>query len=67
MASIAVVGAGVIGLSSAYALKLSSDNYDVTLIAENFSPQTTSDGAAGILKFAEGGNGMKQTPSDRIA
>ena len=44
---IAVIGAGVMGLSTA--LRLQSDpSLDITIIAEKFSPETTSDGAAGI-------------------
>eukprot|EP00794_Sanderia_malayensis_P000290 gene290-916_t len=34
MASIAVLGAGAVGLSTAYSLKLADEHYDVTLIAE---------------------------------
>jgi D-amino-acid oxidase len=47
---IAVVGAGIIGLSSAVRIQeeLGLPNVHITLIAEKFSPETTSDGAAGI-------------------
>jgi len=58
MASIAVVGAGVIGLSSAVTILERDPSLKVTLIADSFSPNTTSDGAAGlILPF-----GMGNTP-----
>ena len=58
MASIAVVGAGVIGLSSAVTILERDPTLKVTLIADAFSPNTTSDGAAGlILPF-----GMGNTP-----
>merc|ERR1712227_419737 len=67
-AKIAVIGAGVIGLSSAYALKLANPNYDVTIFAEKFTPNVTSDGAAGILKFKVGAvGGMQDTPPELLA
>lgn len=49
MASIAVVGAGVIGLSSAVCILERDPTVKVTLIADKFSPNTTSDGAAGLI------------------
>lgn len=52
-AKVAVVGAGVIGFSTAVCVAESLPNCFVTLIAEKFSPDTTSDGAAGILFAAE--------------
>ncbi|KAJ7374087.1 hypothetical protein OS493_009418 [Desmophyllum pertusum] len=55
MTSIAVVGAGVIGLSSAITILEKDPTLKVTLIADAFSPSTTSDGAAGlILPFVMG-------------
>lgn len=55
MASIAVVGAGVIGLSAAVTILERDPTLKVTLIADAFSPNTTSDGAAGlILPFVMG-------------
>ena len=48
MTKIAVIGAGVIGLSSAYKLKLHNPELDVTVIADKLTPDTCSDGAAGI-------------------
>ncbi len=48
MVQIAVVGAGVIGLSTAYNILTELPNAEVTVIAEKFSPNTTSDVAAGI-------------------
>ena len=62
MAKIAIVGAGIIGLTSAYSLKLFDENLDVTVFAEKFSPETTSDGAAGIFALTEGPSGMRDTP-----
>ena len=47
---LAVVGAGVIGLSSAYHLaEKFGDTVSVTVIAEKFTPHTTSDKAGAIL------------------
>lgn len=62
MPKIAVLGAGVIGLTSAYSLKLHDENLDVTVFAENFTPFTTSDVAAGIFAVTEGPKGMRLTP-----
>lgn len=45
----AVVGAGVLGLSTAVRIAEALPHCSVTVIAEKFSPNTTSDGAAGIL------------------
>ena len=53
-AQICVVGAGVIGLSTAYQLLCRSRagqtgvKLDVTVLAERFTPHTTSDGAHGL-------------------
>ncbi|PFX20957.1 D-aspartate oxidase-like isoform X1 [Stylophora pistillata] len=49
MSSVAVVGAGVIGLSSAVSILERDPTIKVTLIADKFSPYTTSDGAAGLI------------------
>lgn len=48
-AKIAVVGAGLIGLSTAICISESISNCTVTVIAHTFTPNTTSDVAAGIL------------------
>ncbi|KAK2579475.1 hypothetical protein KPH14_010789 [Odynerus spinipes] len=45
---VAVVGAGVIGLTSALALKNAFPEYRVTIFAEIFTPDTTGDGSAGL-------------------
>ncbi|KAK9534061.1 hypothetical protein VZT92_009136 [Zoarces viviparus] len=46
---VVVVGAGVIGFSTAVCVAEALPFCSVTLLAEKFSPDTTSDGAAGIL------------------
>ena len=48
MPHIAVVGAGIMGLSTAVRLQEELPGSDVTIIADRFSPDTTSDCAAGI-------------------
>lgn len=45
---IAVVGAGAVGLSTALCIQDRIRNCDVNLIADKFSPSTTSDGSAGL-------------------
>ncbi|XP_051880856.1 D-aspartate oxidase [Pristis pectinata] len=46
---VAVIGAGVVGLSTALCVAETVPNCSVTVIAEEFSPHTTSDVAAGVL------------------
>ncbi|XP_070555453.1 D-aspartate oxidase-like [Ptychodera flava] len=46
--NIAVIGAGVIGLASAVNILEEIPNVTVTVLADKFSPNTTSDGAAGF-------------------
>ncbi|XP_069743696.1 D-aspartate oxidase [Narcine bancroftii] len=46
---VAVIGAGIVGLSTAVCVAESIPNCSVTVIAEKFSPNTTSDLAAGVL------------------
>ncbi|MEQ2293983.1 hypothetical protein AMECASPLE_039178 [Ameca splendens] len=48
-----VVGAGVVGLSTAVCIAENLPLCSVTLLSEKFSPNTTSDGAAGIVLAAE--------------
>ncbi|KAL0127821.1 hypothetical protein PUN28_003215 [Cardiocondyla obscurior] len=45
---VAVVGAGVIGVTSAFAVKSAFPSYDVKIFANEFSPNTTGDGSAGL-------------------
>ena len=46
---IVVVGAGVIGFSTAVCIAEALPLCAVTLVADQFSPDTTSDGAAGVM------------------
>lgn len=48
MVKVAVVGAGIIGLSSAVCIQRSCPDLEITLITEKISPHTTSDIAAGV-------------------
>ncbi|XP_036928269.1 D-aspartate oxidase [Acanthopagrus latus] len=50
---VCVVGAGVIGFSTAVCVAEALPFCSVTLLADKFSPDTTSDGAAGILFAAK--------------
>ena len=45
---ICVIGAGVMGLSSAVRIQDTIPVTDITIIADAFSPYTTSDGSAGF-------------------
>jgi len=47
---IAVVGAGVVGLSTAVRIQQLHDHVSVTVIADRFTTETTSHGAAGIFR-----------------
>ncbi|XP_071510956.1 D-aspartate oxidase-like [Diadema antillarum] len=47
---VAVVGAGIIGVATAVNIQTLCPDADVTILAEKFSPDTTSDGAAGCLQ-----------------
>ena len=47
---VAIIGAGVIGVTSALAVKENfPDLSEVTIIADTFSPDTTGDGSAGFF------------------
>lgn len=48
--SVFVVGAGVNGLSTAVRLQEIEPRASITIVAEKFSPDTTSDVAAGIWR-----------------
>ena len=46
--NIAIVGAGIIGVTSALAIKEALPKAHVTIYGELFSPETTGDGSAGL-------------------
>lgn len=50
--SFAVLGAGVVGLANALQLQQTFPNARVTIIADKFGTETTSDVAAGIFRPA---------------
>ena len=45
---VCVVGAGVVGLATAWEIMETIPGAEVTVIADKFSPDTTSDGAGGF-------------------
>ena len=45
---IAIIGAGIMGLSTAYRLKVAFPEINVVVISKDFSPNTISNGAAGL-------------------
>lgn len=47
---VVVVGAGVIGLTTAVSIQQSIPNVDVTIVADKFGDETTSHVAAGIFR-----------------
>lgn len=60
---IAVLGAGIIGISCAVQLqKKFKSAVEVVIISEEFSPNTTGDGSAGLW----GPYLMGSTPNDKI-
>ena len=46
--SVAVIGAGVVGVSSALAIQEALPRVEVTIIAAELTPDTTGDGSAGV-------------------
>lgn len=50
MVRVGVVGAGVIGLSTALCIKLQYSTLPLTIIADRFLDATTSDGAGGLFR-----------------
>jgi len=47
---VCVIGAGIIGLPTAYRLQEALPDIDITIVAEEFSPNTTGDGSAGFWR-----------------
>ncbi|XP_043605363.1 D-aspartate oxidase [Bombus pyrosoma] len=60
---VAVVGAGVIGMTSAFAVKSSFPQFEVQIFSDKFSPATTGDGSAGMWSPYLLGS----TPCDKIS
>lgn len=50
MARVAVIGAGVVGLSTALCIKSQHPTLPLTIIADRFLDATTSDGAGGLFR-----------------
>ena len=59
---VTVVGAGVIGMTSALAVKTNFPQFEVHVVSDEFSPATTGDGSAGLWTPYLLGN----TPRDKI-
>ncbi|CAH1800031.1 unnamed protein product [Owenia fusiformis] len=53
MVRIAVIGAGIVGLSTAVNIQRKIDGAEVIIYADKFGVDTTSDGAAGIFLMAQ--------------
>ena len=51
---VAIIGAGIMGVSTAICLQDEDPSLDLTIIAEKFSPDNTSDGAAGMWSSIPG-------------
>ena len=64
MVRIALIGAGVVGLSTATRVQQLLSNADVTIIADKFTKDTTSHGAGGI--FLPRYDSHPETPKDRL-
>lgn len=47
---ICVIGAGIVGLSTAFEVQKRFPSAQLTIIAEKFNMETTSDGAAGLFE-----------------
>lgn len=47
---VVVLGGGIIGMTTAVRALETLDDVDVTVVSERFSPHTTGDVAAGLLK-----------------
>ena len=59
---VAVLGAGIVGVSAAVRIQEAWPECDVVILADKASPDVTSDGAAGL--FTPGY--MDDTPADKV-
>lgn len=50
MVRVAVIGAGVVGLSTALCIKSQNPTVNLTILSERFLDATTSDGAGGLFR-----------------
>lgn len=60
--NICVIGAGVVGLNTALALKKEYPNVEITILADKFTTDTVSDVAAGLFRPGTSFSG----PTDEI-
>lgn len=60
---IAIVGAGIVGLSAAVCIKNSFTSSEVVLLADQFSPNTTADNAAAMVSPPKVGFAVDANPS----
>ncbi|CAB4043844.1 D-aspartate oxidase isoform X3, partial [Paramuricea clavata] len=51
---VAIIGAGIMGVSTAICLQDAEPSLDLAIIAEKFSPDNTSDGGAGLWSSIPG-------------
>jgi glycine/D-amino acid oxidase-like deaminating enzyme len=58
---VAIIGAGICGVSSAICLQEADPTLELTIISEQFSPNLTSDGAAGFWEPVF----LKDTPIEK--
>lgn len=49
---IGIIGAGIVGLNTALEVRRVLPDADVTILAELFNDETTSDGAAGLVEIS---------------
>lgn len=59
---VCVIGGGVIGMSTAYRLLDEIPDVDVTIVSEDYSPNTTGDGSAGYWRPSL----LADTPVEKI-
>ena len=58
---VAIIGAGICGVSSAICLQEADPTLELTIISDKFSPDLTSDGAAGLWEPVF----LKNTPMEK--
>lgn len=58
---IGIIGAGIIGLNTALNVQAEFPNARVTILADKFTTETTSDVAAGLFRPADSFTGPNET------